>query len=133
MPRDTAQRRNMRLYLAPARYILEQKHQVGKAIGHRAADRHDGGIAIMDSRNPQDGDQRPTDDIAQGDGRHPGDDPQVGPLPKGAQVNRVDDGRLYEAVQGKTQNDFFNWCFHKFHLGIELLTEKIGRDISKRR
>jgi hypothetical protein len=79
----------------------QQENQVGQTIGHRATDHYDGGIAIVDGRDAQKGNQGPTDDIAEGDGRYTGNHPQVRPSAKGAQVCPLGKDRFHQPGSGK--------------------------------
>jgi hypothetical protein len=103
----------------------QHEHQVRKAVGHRTADRHNDGIAIIRRGNPQQGNQRPTNYIAKGDGRHPGNHPEVGALAKGAQISPIDNGRLDKTDPGQLQHHLFYWRFEKFHGVIELLINNV--------
>jgi hypothetical protein len=110
----------------------QHEHQVREAVGHRPADSHNGGIAIVGRDNPQQGNQRPANHITKRNGRHAGDDFEVGTLSKGAQIGPIDNGRLDKSDPGQVQHHLFYWRFEKFHGAFKLLALKINKNNNKR-
>ncbi|BBO75371.1 hypothetical protein DSCW_27880 [Desulfosarcina widdelii] len=110
--------------LGPGQVHAQKENQVGQAVHRRTADHGNGGIAIVDGGGTQQGNQRPADHVADGNGGHAGDHPEVGALFECTQVGVLGHGRPDKPDTGKAPDKAFNGVFNPMH-GISTISDGV--------